>query len=73
MDIFTTTTKRKVIGLMIALGFVVAFIATIVFALAGETRQAITTVSMLISTFIIMVFTAKTMHGNDAKAKTAAA
>jgi hypothetical protein len=69
MSVFTTTTKRKITGLIMALPAVAALIATITFAIAGEFQYAIPTTSMFINLTIIMLYIAARMEKKDEMAK----
>jgi hypothetical protein len=72
MNVFTTTTKRKVIGLIMTLAAVAALITTIAFALAGEFQHAIPAASLFINIIIFMFSLAAHMDKKDAEAKAAA-
>jgi hypothetical protein len=74
MNVFTTTTKRKVIGLIMTLAAVAALIMTIAFAfaLAGEFQHAIPAASLFLNIIIFMFSLAAHMDKKDAEAKAAA-
>lgn len=71
MRVFTTTTKRKAIGLIMALATIAALVAVIVFAFAGETHHAISTATIFINMNLFMFATADHMNRKDARAKAA--
>jgi uncharacterized membrane protein len=72
MNVFTKTTKGKVIGLILGLATLAAMIATIAFALAGEANHAFPTASMFVSLITLMFSVATSLKRKEAEAKAAA-
>jgi hypothetical protein len=70
MSVFTTTTKRKVIGLIMALSAVTALSATIVFTFAGEINHAIPAAAIFVNLILFVFSAVEHMNRKDAGAKT---